>query len=70
MISRWRPNLTQMLALPSKNFKAAVTAVFREVTALEINGKSGVPRTETETREKNQMEITELKARRPIIKNS
>ena len=59
-----------MLALPRKNFKAAIRAVFHEVNALEINGKSGVPSTETETIEKNQMEITELKARRPIIKNS
>lgn len=59
-----------MLALPNKDFKAAIGAVFPDVNVLEINRKLGVPSTERETTGKSQMEITELKTRRSIIKNS
>lgn len=59
-----------MLALPNKDFKAAIGAVFPDVNVLEINRKLGVPSTEREAKGKSQMEITELKTRRSIIKNS
>lgn len=59
-----------MLALPNKDFKAAIGAVFPDVNVLEIHRKLGVPSTERETIGKSQMEITELKTRRSIIKNS
>lgn len=44
--------------------------MFHEVSTLKIDGKLGAPSRETETINKNQMEIIELKARIPIIKNS
>lgn len=59
-----------MLALPNKDFKAAIGTVFPDVNVLEIHRKLGVPSTERETIGKSQMEITELKTRRSIIKNS
>ena len=59
-----------MLALPNKDFKAAIGAVFPDVNVLETHRKLGVPSTERETIGKSQMEITELKTRRSIIKNS
>ena len=62
--------MTKMTEHSSKGFKAAIIVMFREVNALKINGKLGAPSRETETINKNQMEITELKTRIPIIKNS
>ena len=59
-----------MLALPNKDFKATIGAVFPEINVLAINRKLGIPSTQRETIRKNQMEITELKTRRSIIKNS
>lgn len=62
--------MTKMIEFSSKGFKAAIMVMFHEVNVLKINGQVDVPSRETETINKDQMKIIELKTRISIIKNS
>lgn len=62
--------MTKMTEFSSNGFKAVIIVTFHEVNVFKINGQLGVPSRETETINKDQMKIIELKTRISIIKNS